>query len=296
MDWPRFLQIARCPRCFSTLLLQESRLGCSNGHRFPVNDLGIPVFAQPILQTLDQLIEEEEAAAAYAGMRSFAARALGRGESEGLYRTVNDLLQQALRGRAVASLLDLGCGTGRTLIDAAIAFPTALVAGLDRDPAALTIAYAAACLSGPAVTADLRRWGFGFRTWDGAGLGNVVLVQAQAGLLPFASDRAWHGFDAIISVNLLDRVDDPGRVLDASVAVLRPGGSLVLTTPLNWRDSDGLQWESLADLAGLCSALERRGLLIDEAFDGLVYRETQDQRGSALDWRVAAVRAHLPEQ
>jgi len=259
---------------------------------YALDQFQIPLFDPPAAPVSKRLrLKGEDEAAAYAGMRAFAAEAIGRAESEGLYRTVGDLLRRAVRRQPVAFLLDLGCGSGRTLVDAATAFPGALSVGVDRNPESLVIAYAAACLAGQAVTADLRRWGFGFASFAGRNLNNVFLLQADAARLPFSPHREWSGFDAATCVNLLDRAENPVGVIDGAARALRPGGVLILTTPLNWQRSDGALWPGLGSLQDLCAAVAKRGFQVELAFDGLIYREIQDVRGSATDWRVVVVQA-----
>ena len=293
MDWSRFLAIARCPLCRAPLTRDQNDVCCSGAHRFAINAIGIPLFAPPVPgRTPSEQRNDEDQAAAYAGLRAFAATAIGRGESEGLYRTVSDLTIRALGGQNVTTILDLGCGAGRTLVDCATAFPGALVVGADLSEAALTVAYAVSTLRGPAVTVDLRRWGFGYRQIEANNLSNVFLVQADAQRLPFRAGDGWPGFDAVTSVNLLDRVRSADVMLQQAAAVLRQGGSLILTTPLNWRKADGTWWERFGDLDGLCGLVQSTGFVVDLAFDGLVYREIHDVRGSVSDWRVAVVQAH----
>jgi len=234
----------------------------------------------------------EENAVTYAAMRSFAAAALQRGESEGLYRAVDDLLLRRTLGHPPHWILDAGCGTGRTLVDAAAAFPDALAVGLDSDQQVLRVGHAIAHFRGSAITADLTRWGLGVCTIAGRGLSNTVLVQAESEALPFASRGAWAGFDAVTCVNLLDRTRDPAKTLSELVRVLAPGGLLVVATPLDWRRSDSPGWPMPRTLSALCGQLVSAGLSVDEAFDGLLYREIIDSRGSALDWQIAVVCSH----
>ncbi len=224
-------------------------------------------------------------------MRSFAAETLGRGESEGLYRTVSDVLRRAVGVSRPKWVLDLGCGPGRTLADAATAFPRSRVVGIDGSLAALAVAYAVCRLRGPAVEVDLSRWGFGTRTIEARALKNVCLVQADAQHLPFQPGRAWRGFDAVTCVNLLDRVENPDMVLDEVARVTCPGARFVLASPLNWRQPDGRRWDAVRDVVDLRAAVEERGFDVQLAFDGLVYREILDSRGSATDWRVALLSA-----
>ena len=238
----------------------------------------------------------EENAIAYAAMRAFAASTLRRGESEGLYRAVDDLLMRGMLRHTPDWILDVGCGTGRTLVDAAEAFPNALIVGVDLEVNALRVAHAIAHFRGSAVTADLRRWGFGLREINGHNLPNAVLVRAESEALPFARDARWPGFDAVTCVNLLDRSRDPSKTLSELVRVLAPGGLLVLTTPLDWRRVDTPSWANARSLRGVCDQIEAAGLELERAFDGLVYREMVDSRGSALDWEIAVVAARKGNQ
>lgn len=67
------------------------------------------------------------------------------------------------------------------------------------------------------------------------------MVAAAQGLLPSRyDDVAWYQvprgvrFDAVLAANLLCRVADPRRLLDAFPRLLRPGGVLVLASPYSW--------------------------------------------------------------
>ncbi len=275
-DLRRLLPALACPVCGAEVRLTRQRLVCSSGHSYPVDPLGVPSFIEDEPSAARDITEED--AAAHAALHAFAPQALGRGEAEGLYRTVR-------------WLLDVGCGPGRTLVDAASAFPRATVVGLDRSAGALTIAFAFSRLRGPAIEVDLRRWGFGSLVLPAFGLRNVYLARAAAERLPFAPSPRWPGFDAITCVNLLDRIADPERALRELARVARPGARLILTTPLNWRQPAGTQWHTLGSLDMLHKAVERAGFAVDLAFDGLIYREILDARGSVTDWRVAVLSA-----
>jgi ubiquinone/menaquinone biosynthesis C-methylase UbiE len=222
-------------------------------------------------------------------MRAFASETLRSGASEGLYRTVSDLLRRLLRTDGAHWLLDLGCGPGRTLVDAAEAFPRACVIGADSSAGSLAVAYAIGRLRGHSLEADLRRWGFGFRTIKGRALPNIRLVQMEAERLAFERRKGWEGFDAVTCINLLDRVRSPETVLDEIARVMHQGGWLIATTPMNWRHATGSYWSAIATLEDLTSAVEKRGFICEVAFDDLVYHEIIDARGSHTEWRVAIV-------
>lgn len=92
--------------------------------------------------------------------------------------------------------LDVGCGDGRTM-DALRAVGWDVI-GLDPDPDAV-----AAC----------RARGLDAR---------VGMIDAADGL---------GRFDAVVALHVIEHVDEPGRLLAAARASLRPGGHLVVVTP-----------------------------------------------------------------
>ncbi len=93
------------------------------------------------------------------------------------------------------------------------------------------------------------------------------LEQVYAG--PIVPGEVGHaGFHAIICSEVLEHIPDHHAALDAMVAILRPGGRLFLTVPLNpdyWTvvdDAVGHQRRYEPDqLAGMCRA---RGLIVDD--------------------------------
>jgi arsenite methyltransferase len=126
---------------------------------------------------------------------------------EVLYRTRDVLRRRRLVGEALAvapgdRVLDVGCGPGFYLAELAEQVgPTGSVTGVDASPQTLALA---------------RR-----RT---QGRDNVTLHQADATALPVPDT----GFDAALSVQVLEYVADPDAALAELYRVLRPGGRLVL--------------------------------------------------------------------
>jgi len=57
-------------------------------------------------------------------------------------------------------------------------------------------------------------------------------------ILADALDPPFSGstFDAVLAINLLDSCRDPFLLLQQADALLRPGGTLVLSSPFHWRD------------------------------------------------------------
>ena len=102
-----------------------------------------------------------------------------------------------------ARVLDVGCGGG--ILSEALAAAGSNVMGIDLAPRVLDVARLHLHESGQHV--DYRE----------------ISVEALAQELPAS-------FDAITCMEMLEHVPDPGSVIDACAALLRPGGRLFLST------------------------------------------------------------------
>jgi methionine biosynthesis protein MetW len=102
---------------------------------------------------------------------------------------------------AKGSILDLGCGNGSMLAEIR-EIGSWRLCGVESSPSAVSLA---------------RSQGLDVRLADAsAGLGEIF-------------ER--HSFDLIISVEVIEHVYDPRSLLRQALALLRPNGRLVLTTP-----------------------------------------------------------------
>ena len=163
-------------------------------------------------------------------------------------------------------VVDLGCGTGGSLVQAAPAVPGGLLAGLDLSAAALALTAEAL---GEAVAGLTPRPA-------------VLCVQADLKApLPLAGGA----FDRVLCHNVLEVLPDPDALVAEAIRVLRPGGRLVLAhsdfdtlifasedleltrrlvrdycdTQQPWMDAvDGTIGRRLADIAG------RAGLVVED--------------------------------
>lgn len=129
------------------------------------------------------------------------------------FRNRNRLILGVLRrhGPAVASFLEIGCGTGFVLAAVADALPQARVAGSEVFVAGLRHA---------ALRLPPR----------------VELMQMDARRIPFAGE-----FDAIGAFDVLEHIDEDSEVLRAIHGALKPGGLLLLTVPQHrwlWSEAD----------------------------------------------------------
>lgn len=118
----------------------------------------------------------------------------------------------------VGSLLDVGCNAGVWLDDCTRLYPTARLAGVEINPAALTVARSK--------------------------LPTVELHHAAAEKLPFAANS----FDYVTCVEVLEHLPPDSRpaAFREMHRVLRPGGRLILTVPhagwFAWLDSNNVRF------------------------------------------------------
>ncbi|MBX9582966.1 MAG: class I SAM-dependent methyltransferase [Gemmataceae bacterium] len=127
-----------------------------------------------------------------------------RCEAMGLGRRFRrDVLARLALGRD-ERLIDVGCGTGRLLAEAALSHPGVAAVGIDPDPGVLAIA-----------ARHLARW-----------RGRVALHAARAEALPLPDGT----FDAAVSSLAFHHLPTPAKraALREIRRVLRPGGRLLL--------------------------------------------------------------------
>lgn len=116
-------------------------------------------------------------------------------------RAVEAAVRDALAGKRIDALLDLGTGTGRIL--ELFGAEIGRGVGIDLNPEMLQFARA---------------------NLDRAGLKNCSVRQGDLYNLPFGRDS----FDAVVLHQVLHYLDDGGRAIREAARVLRPSGRLVV--------------------------------------------------------------------
>lgn len=286
----RVLALLACPECRAPLDRDGAELACrgADTHRFGTED-GFLTFARP-----PQGKYGADYAKRYAALWAFGYETLHRGGNEPLYRTVSSLVAEALAARQTTGsaepapppvIVDAGCGVGRVAADCAALAPSGEVIAIDGSPSMLDLARHIVLSRGP-VDAPLPADGFPVMTIPARFRTNLHLLRADLEALPVADGAA----DLALCINTVDRLPHgPDRALAECARILRPGGRVIFTDPMNWTEPD--LWRRYPDAAAVLGCFERVGLSVETWFDDLPYREVMDARGSFEEFRTLAVAA-----
>jgi ubiquinone/menaquinone biosynthesis C-methylase UbiE len=118
---------------------------------------------------------------------------------EGRRRLVADFLKNIYNNKP-AAILDVGCGTGETISFVKKSRRKWRVWGIDNNPTAIKYARSR---------------------------GHKTIRLANAKKLPFGNNK----FDAILVLDVLEHIKDPGKALLEMKRVLKPRGKILITSP-----------------------------------------------------------------
>ncbi len=169
---------------------------------------------------------------------------------------VNDVVLAALALAATDRVLDVGCGSGRTVERAALAVPLGRVAGLDLSDEMLRLATR--------------------RCRNLIDAGKVELRRGDACALPYAAQS----FDKVLSVHTIYFWADPLAVVGEIHRVLAPGGRLVL----GFRPKEDAQFVANfpASVYRFHSTDDVRCLLFDAGFERITTLPAGDHEGDVV--------------
>lgn len=184
--------------------------------------------------------------------------------------------------------LDLGCAVGRSTFEMArhcrevigIDFSHAFIAAAATLQGGGRLAYAR--VEEAAVTTPLEA-----AAPAGIDLSRVRFRQGDAMHLP--ADLGC--FDRVHAANLICRLPEPRRLLDALPDLVRPGGELVLATPCTWLEefTPRAQWPAGGTFEWLQSSLQPAFELVATGDEPFLIRETarkfQWSRSLVSVWR-----------
>jgi SAM-dependent methyltransferase len=214
----RLLRLVRCPECRSRISAQEGVAACDGcGRRYPLVD-GAYVDLRPAVEFTEQTRYLDEALHADARHERVSPPLLGS-------KIRNDMLREFLQPASDDVVIDLGCGSGRTLL-------------WNRDCGAVGIGIDIA----PFFAEEARR--------------EVELLLGDLRRLPFADGS----FTKAYSLDVLEHLSREAlaAMLAEASRVLAPGGEMFVYTHVrkNARIAAGLRW-----INALARQLERLGLI-----------------------------------
>ncbi|WP_238751129.1 class I SAM-dependent methyltransferase [Neolewinella maritima] len=180
-----------------------------------------------------------------------------------------------------ARVADIGCSVGRLIGEAARQQPGWDCYGIDFSYQMLRQAREY-WLLGKTLSPNLLRFGYPLTALVGQQLSNLHFALADAKSLPFPDgslDLLWNTF-------LIDRLADVPAAAAEWHRVLRPGGRLVIVSPLNFLQL--AQWEQYHPPVKLLDHFLQTAWELLDLTDPLVLHEPMDARGNRIAWRTLA--------
>ncbi|MGH1335090.1 MAG: class I SAM-dependent methyltransferase [Aureispira sp.] len=185
--------------------------------------------------------------------------------------------------KAPQQIAEIGCGIGRWIATLAQNHPQATCWGIDYSYQMLRQAQEF-WVQGKELVLDLSHKGFAPNlTLKEPPLSNLSLGLAKASQLPFADNSQ----DLLLNSFLLDRLQDPAQGLLEMQRVLRPNGTLIFITPLNF--DQATHWEQFYPPIKLQTYLHQIGFEVVEWQEDLMIQEQLDGHGNVLTWKCLGV-------
>ncbi len=200
------------------------------------------------------------------------------------FQTLVDKIKDSLPIMEAATLLDLGCGVGRLLRELANNQVNWAYYGIDFSYNQLRIAHDC-WVEGETFAIDFPQRGLPKIHYQPSVIPGLQLGLAKAEALPFPAAS----FDVICSTFLLDRLVSPELTIHECHRVLRPGGTLVLASPLNWQHA--ANWHNWGNSEKVLLQLQQLGWTISK-WEEMTISEPLDARGNTLQWNVLFLQAH----
>jgi SAM-dependent methyltransferase len=207
------------------------------------------------------------------------------GQSEGLYRAVNELGFSCLNKEGNYKILDVGCGVGRTASDYALFFKRADIIGIDSSNLMINMAQRIN-KSDDQINLDMTRLGLGKMPIKSRCIENLIFRRITFD--DFFSNTDKNTFDLITAVNFIDRVKDVRKSINAIFNLLKKDGIFILSSPLNF--SNYQDWKKYSSLNSFSKLAQSIGFNIDIRFDNLIYQEILDARGAIEEYPTVVMR------
>ncbi|MFT6442856.1 MAG: ubiquinone/menaquinone biosynthesis C-methylase UbiE [Salibacteraceae bacterium] len=203
-------------------------------------------------------------------------------DAKSVYSRINNVLLRELNTNKIhLTVLDVGCGVGRTLYDVSPLYNKVQFIGFDYSVNMLRRAKQI-LFDNKLLQIDLSTSGLVSFELIGKNQTNVHLVQGDAMDLPFKLDSV----DVMVNTFLIDRVKNVRLALEQMIAVLKPGGLFILTSPLNFQTTNNWKYGNQEILIELLKELGIEELVTE---DNILHTEVLDARGNSKVWNTLMV-------
>ena len=203
------------------------------------------------------------------------------------FQPLQDYINQHLPTHDDVSIADIGCSVGRLIGDIAAAKPGWDCYGIDLSYQMLRQAKLY-WRKGETLRPNLIRYGWDTPELKGQPLTNLHFALAKGEQLPFPDAS----LDVLFNTFLIDRLPaSPFAAFNEWRRVLKPGGALIVVSPLNFLQPDG--WRMAHPPVKILSSLQQQGWNLEDWTDPLVLEEPMDVRGNAVRWLCAAFSASI---
>lgn len=179
------------------------------------------------------------------------------------------------------TVADIGCSVGRLIGDLAADNPSWTCYGIDLSYQMVRQANDF-WVKGQTLRPNLIRYGWGAPELPGQNLTNLHFALARGECLPFPDAS----LDVLFNTFLLDRLPSPLAAFGEWDRVLKPGGRLIVVSPLNFLQPDG--WRTAHPPVKISTYLQQQGWIIEDWTDPLPLEEPMDARGNAVRWACVA--------
>lgn len=175
------------------------------------------------------------------------------------------------------AVADVGCSVGRLIGDLATAKPGWDCYGIDLSYQMLRQANDY-WVKGETLRPNLLRYGWGSPELSGHRLSNLHFALAKGENLPFPDGS----LDVLFNTFLIDRLPGPFTAFNEWARVLKPGGRLIVVSPLNFLQPEG--WRNAHPPVKILAHLQQSGWTIEDWTDPLAIDEPMDARGNSVRW------------
>ncbi len=177
-----------------------------------------------------------------------------------------------------SNILEIGCGTGRWIASLATQYPKSTCWGIDYSYQMLKWANDY-WVKGKETTIDFADRGVPKLSQKQEPLNNLKFGLAKAEKLPFEEKSQ----NLVVNSFLFDRLENPIKALEEMYRVLKPTGTLIVITPLNFKKAR--HWKIFYPPNKISTIVKDTGFTILDWKEDLIINEPLDGHGNLIRWK-----------